>query len=237
VKNASAIVVMMKPPVAGKVKTRLVPPLTFEEAATLYYFFIKDIFSSILSLNALDLFVALDSTKDSPGQLASIIPEAFTTFDQVGETLGERLYNVFERLFSEGFSSVAIIGSDSPDIKPELIEESFRLLEVNSGKVVLGPAQDGGYYLIAMDSLDKRPFEGIEWSTASVLDETIKKLDGKVVLLPKWYDIDRPADILKLLDSGSASESLAYLESKDIPRRIKEFQREREELIDGAGKA
>lgn len=227
-RKTHALAVMVKSPVAGTVKTRLVPPLSMEEAAALYKFFIKDILASVAALSDLDLFVAVLSADDSDGLLSSTIPDALTCFDQAGSTLGERLYNVFERLFRMGYSRVAVIGSDSPDLNPELIDAAFTILKDNVGKVVLGPALDGGYYLIAMDSLDRRPFEDISWSTGSVLDETIKRLDGSAVLLEPWYDIDTAGDILKLARTRTAKESVAYLEGRDLFARVREYLLEME---------
>ena len=234
-RKAHALVVMVKPPIAGMVKTRLVPPLSAEEAAALYHFFIKDIFTSIATLNDLDLFVAVAPASDSFDFLKSTIPQGIERFEQEGSSLGERLYNVFKRLFKADYSRVAVIGSDSPDLKPEFIEEGFGLLNENKGNVVLGPAFDGGYYLIAMDSLDKRPFKDIPWSGASVLEETIERLYGSAMLLPLWHDIDTAEDIVRLAESGTAKESVAYLKERNLFKRCAEFAIERSNEKEGGG--
>ncbi|MEE9542400.1 MAG: TIGR04282 family arsenosugar biosynthesis glycosyltransferase, partial [Thermodesulfobacteriota bacterium] len=211
----------------GFVKTRLVPPLTMEEAANLYCFFLKDIFTSIESLDSVDLdyCAAVVPLDDGDGLLLleSIIPEGVDSFTQVGATLGDRLYDAFERLFDAGYKRVAVIGSDSPDLDPELIAKGFTLLKENAGKVVIGPAMDGGYYLIAMDRLDKRAFEDISWSTSLVLDETLERLNGSAILLPRWYDIDRPADIARLDGSTVASLSSTYLKECAIFKRCRDY--------------
>ena len=225
---ANAIAVMAKSPVPGRVKTRLTPPLTIEEAATLYTHFITDTFSTLKRVTDVKLFLAIlnDGEEEPPG---SIIPEGVEVIEQSGEDLGARMRSVFERLFDGGFKSVAVIGGDSPDISPEYIAEAFLLLEADSSKVVLGPAADGGYYLIAMNRLDERPFSGIKWSTPSVLDDTIASLDGEVELIKPWYDIDEPADIEKLVETGRAKASVAYILKLDIFDRCRDF-------IDGKGK-
>ncbi|MBE9532308.1 MAG: TIGR04282 family arsenosugar biosynthesis glycosyltransferase [Proteobacteria bacterium] len=219
---ANSLVVMAKSPEAGRVKTRLIPPLTGVEAAELYTHFIADIFSTLEMVEDIKIYLALLSVGiEEP--LRIDIPEGVEVIEQSGSNLGERLYNVTKALFDLGHERVAIIGSDSPDIPPEYVSDAFLRLKPGSSKVVLGPAEDGGYYLIAMNHLDERPFRGINWSTPTVLDETVACLAGEVELLKPWYDIDEPKDILRLKGSKRAANSAAYILDNDIFNRCKDY--------------
>jgi len=219
---ANALVVMAKSPVAGRVKTRLIPPLTGVEAAELYTHFLADTFINLKRLEDIKLYLAiLNEGGEEPLELP--IPEGVELVEQSGSELGERLFYITKRLFNKGHERVAIIGSDSPDIPPEYISDAFLSLKPGSSKVVLGPADDGGYYLIAMNRLDERPFRGINWSTPTVLDETIASLGGEVELLKPWYDIDEPKDILRLKGSKRAAKSAAYILDNDIFNRCKDY--------------
>ncbi len=219
---ADALVVMAKQAQAGSVKTRLVPPLTDVEAATLYTHFISDTFSNLKTLKDIKVYLAiLREGGEEPLPLS--IPDGVEVIEQSGDDLGERLCYIAKRLFKKGYRHVAIIGSDSPDLPPEYIIDAFARLKSDSSKVVLGPALDGGYYLIAMSRLDERPFTGIRWSTPTVLNDTIERLAGDALLLEPWYDIDGPGDMAKLAGSVRAKESAAYILERDIFTRCKDF--------------
>lgn len=218
----NAIAVMLKAPREGEVKTRLTPPLTPKEAATLYRAFIKDTFSNLSRLKDMALY-AFFTPADRKGDIINIIPQGISLIPQKDGDLGERIYGVFECLFNSGhrfppfskdgqggFKRVVIIGSDSPDLPLEYIETAFSILKESQGSLILGPATDGGYYLIAMDRLIKTPFEAIRWSTDAVLKDTIKNAVASgitVKLLPEWHDIDRPEDLCFIEDNPTTPES------------------------------
>ena len=146
---------MLKAPVAGQVKTRLVPPLSPKDAARLYTCFILDTFHRMNTLPDIDIIAAFTPQKLAH-RVRKVVPPQIPLIPQKGKDLGERLHNVFSRLFFVGYEKVAIIGSDSPDLPIEYIEKSFSLLnkKLLDGKkeLVLGPSEDGGYYLIAMSN-------------------------------------------------------------------------------------
>lgn len=209
----NALAVMLKAPREGEVKTRLVPPFTPKEAASLYKAFIKDTFSRLSNLTDLTLY-AFFTPAGKKTDIVNIIPQGISLIPQKDGDLGERIYGVFESLFNAGRKKVAVIGSDSPDLPVEYIETSFSMLKESQGSLVLGPAFDGGYYLIAMDRLIKTPFEGIRWSADSVLKDTIKNAVASgitVKLLPEWHDIDRPEDLCFIEDNPTTPESSACL--------------------------
>jgi hypothetical protein len=216
----NALVVMLKVPEPGKVKTRLVPPLDLDEAAGLYRCFIEDTISRVQHISELQgphnnirLFAAY-TPQNQKNAISSILPSTVNLMPQRGHDLGERLFGVFERLFTKNYKRVVIIGSDSPDIPLDFIRRAFELLIMRKGGLVIGPSEDGGYYLIAMDRSWRIPFEGIPWSTCNVLEETIGRCKGKgieVSLLPSWSDIDTIEDIIKLIDNPLTPASSRYI--------------------------
>ena len=216
-----ALAVFVKAPRVGEVKTRLVPPLTDVEASGLYEAFLKDIAERLKSLPH-DIDIHIFYTPDDNAAIAelSAIFKGYQTFiPQIGLTLGDRLTAAFEHLFNDGYAKIAIIGSDSPDLPVEYIEEAFFRLTSTSAEIVLGPAKDGGYYLVAMGKRHYSIFEGINWSTSSVLSETIEraKADGlEVTLLREWYDVDTSEDLKSLIDVNDARHSTSFISTSFI---------------------
>ena len=198
----NALVVMLKVPVAGKVKTRLTPPLKKEDAARLYKCFIQDIFSRISTLNGIDIIAAY-TPKNAAERIKRIVPANTMLIPQKGNDLGERLQNIFSQLFSIGYKKVAIIGTDSPDLPVEYIKKSFSSLNKNTG-IVIGPSRDGGYYLIAMSRYSEEVFKDIPWSTNTVFKITLEKAKKAGLLpafLPEWYDVDESDDLKTLREN------------------------------------
>lgn len=209
--KTDALAIMLKAPASGDVKTRLVPPLTYHEAAELYRCFLDDIFENIRP-DTYDVFASF-TPESRIKDLAGIIPEGIPSFKQEGDTLGDRMYNVFRYLFEKGYKRVSIIGSDIPDMPTEFISESFNSLDGKTS-LVLGPAKDGGYYLIGMDRLQKAPFDGIAWSTGTVLEDTLKNARRSGIsyrLLGEWHDIDTVEDLLLLKGSKRARKSSDFI--------------------------
>ncbi|MBI5903510.1 MAG: TIGR04282 family arsenosugar biosynthesis glycosyltransferase [Deltaproteobacteria bacterium] len=212
--NKDALAIMLKAPVPGNVKTRLSPPLTQEEAAQLYRCFIEDVFIKAAGLKGVDLYAFCAPEGGGADALAGVVSPGVSTFPQEGEDLGARMRNVFKSLFDKGHKKVSIIGTDSPDMPVEYIRSAFTLLDEAS--LVLGPAKDGGYYLIAMNSLFETVFDGISWSTGAVLEQTIEKAKQASIafkLLPLWHDIDTYEDLALLRGSVDAPVSSKYLEA------------------------
>ena len=208
---------MVKAPVPGRVKTRLSPPLSHDEAAGLYRAFLVDIFGSIASIEDVDhyIFHAPFESAGDEETLIDIIPQEMALLAQEGSDLGERMKSVFHRLLKT-HDKAAIIGSDSPDLPVHYIEASYGILDSIEGGVVLGPAEDGGYYLIAMNKPLVTPFENMEWSTVTVLQDTIDRCtaaDVEVRLLPRWYDVDTIDDVRKVREAGRATETCRFIEA------------------------
>ena len=194
---------MAKVPFAGEVKTRLTPPLNPEEAAILSTCFLGDMTTNLADLNANGTEVlVLYTPADAESLLRDLLP-GFRLFAQHGETLGERLINAAAELLSSGFESICLINSDSPTLPGEILTTAASILLQEGDRVVLGPSQDGGYYLIGLKRPHRCLFERIAWSTANVLAHTIERaaeINLPVELLPVWYDVDDAATLRLLCE-------------------------------------
>ena len=129
---------------------------------------------------------------------------------QRGDTLGQRIAHVFEDSFRLGMESVVIIGSDLPDLPPRLVQEALGALRRHEDRLVLGPASDGGYYLIGLNRPHTELFDRIDWGTERVLAQTIeaaKARDLPIVFLDRWTDIDGAADLERIV-SGSSTRGV-----------------------------
>ena len=231
-----ALAVMTKAPQAGRVKTRLVPRLTPEEAAELNKCFLRDTAGAISSAcSGSPRQPNADGTQLLPGAQASpqcgpvavytpvgaesaytdVLPADFSLLSQRGDEFGERLFFAVEDLFKCGFDSLCLIDSDSPTVPAENFEQAVELLSTSEDRVVLGPSDDGGYYLIGVKKPHRHLFEQIDWSTERVLKQTIQRATGiglEVKLLATGYDVDDGAGLKRLCDEllgENASASLA----------------------------
>ncbi|NQT69247.1 MAG: glycosyltransferase [Desulfobacteraceae bacterium] len=198
-KSAKILVVVAKEPVPGKVKTRLFPELSPEEAARLYSCFLQDRLREISALNGIDRAIAF-TPEDARETFTALALDGFELFAQRGKTLGERLNNIFLEKFDRGYDAVSIVDSDSPDLPKSIIKESFQLLSSKQAEVVFGPCRDGGYYLVGMRKPYPELFRNIPWSTENVLTislEKAQKMGLNVKLLSGWNDLDTFEDILE----------------------------------------
>lgn len=195
--HANALVLMARAPLAGKVKTRLVPPFSPEEAAGLYRCLLVDLLESVKSFRHADLFVAFSPAETAP-LFQELVPPAFVLFPQRGGDLGDRMHNVFVDLASKAYKSIVLIGSDLPVFPSHFLEEAFAVLEKPGRDLVLGPSRDGGYYLIGMNRPIRQIFEDIPWGEEEVFIATAqraRRLGLSPSFLPQWFDIDRPEDM------------------------------------------
>ena len=199
------LIIFAKAPVAGQVKTRLVPPLTPEEACRLYRSWAVDTYAAALFLGGVAPEVAYQAHPDFPNpdwmaQGRGQVP----FFYQAAGDLGAKLADAFDRAFKPRCERAAAIGTDSPGLPAEYIREGFERLKDHD--LVLGPAQDGGYYLIGLrQKAVPELFEGISWSTPDVLAGTMKAAENlglSVWLLPEYFDVDRPEDLKKIKAAG-----------------------------------
>jgi rSAM/selenodomain-associated transferase 1 len=177
-------------PESGSVKTRLVPPLSDEETLALYTAFLRDLFARLEKIKKV-LITVFYAGGDDPSTLRQLAPDRFRFAAQEGQTLGERLKNGFGHLLREDGSLAVMIGSDSPDLPLTFVKRAF--LKLKHKDVALGPASDGGYYLIGLRETHPELFSGPAWGTDAVLEQTLEIVRDKRLscsLLPLWYDID-----------------------------------------------
>jgi uncharacterized protein len=249
-----ALAVMTKAPQAGRVKTRLVPPLTTEEAAELNKCFLRDTAAAISSACsrrparppkprrrrvgdannrrethashseaaiARACGIAVYTPFGAESAYNGILSADFSLLPQRGDKFGERLYFAVEDLFKCGFGSVCLIDSDSPTVPAGNYAEAAGLLSATEDRVVLGPSDDGGYYLIGLKKPHRHLFERIDWSTERVLKQTIQRateIGLEVKLLPAGYDVDDGAGLRRLCD-----ELLGKNAGEDVAPNTRKF--------------
>lgn len=202
-RNRCALTVMAKAPVAGQVKTRLTPPLTPEQAAGLNGCFLKDTVASLADASAATgaRWVISYMPTGAEAAFRGILPPGALLLPQRGNGFGERLLRTTEDLFACGFSSVCLIDSDSPTVPTSAFVRAAEELAASGDRVVVGPSDDGGYYLLGVNQRHKHLFEHISWSTAEVGQQTrerAKQLGLPVVSLPAWYDVDDELSLERL---------------------------------------
>ncbi len=204
-KRACALGLMAKAPVAGQVKTRLAPPLTPDEAAALNVCFLRDMAANIEAVSETEPASGLVvyTPAGSEPAFAGVLPEGFALLAQRGSSLGERLCNATDDLLRQGYEAVCLINSDSPTLPQSILIRAIESLAAGGDRVVLGAAEDGGYYLIGLKHAHRNLFNEIAWSTSDVLARTRQRageIDLPVELLPSWYDVDDAETLSRLCE-------------------------------------
>lgn len=196
-----AIIVMAKSPRAGEAKTRLSPALTPEEAAALAACFVKD---AVAGARRLTRNVILAYTPfDGRAAPEALLPGDLLWQEQCSGDLGARLDQAIQHAATFGYSPLIVIGTDSPTLPSALTETAIEALRKNQTDLVLGPTEDGGYYLVGLQKPVPYLFEQIAWSTPQTYDHTLRnaqRMKLRVLRLPVWYDVDTPADLIRLRD-------------------------------------
>jgi rSAM/selenodomain-associated transferase 1 len=196
--HTNALLVVAKRPAPGRTKTRLTPPLSPHTAAALYECFLQDTIELMRQVKVARPVLAYLPAEDKPyfNQLAP----GFELLVQVGDDLGARLDNATTHYLERGCERVVIMDSDSPTLPVDYLVQAFQALD-ESTDIVLGPCDDGGYYLIGMKQPAPRLLREVRMSTPNVVDETLKlaREEGlHVQLLPAWYDVDNVEDLERL---------------------------------------
>jgi rSAM/selenodomain-associated transferase 1 len=214
--GACAIGVMAKAPRAGKSKTRLCPPLHFEQAAALSAAFLRDITENIAlaacqaPIRALVAYAPMGSEHLFDGHLATgtgLIPAIGTPDipDDV-QGFGRCLLHAIQGMLAQGFAAACVLNSDSPTLPTSLLVHAAQALLAPGERVVLGPAEDGGYYLLGMQRVHERMFADIAWSSETVAQSARQRaaeLGLEVVELATWYDVDDRLALARLLEETS----------------------------------
>ena len=184
------LLVFTRNPELGKVKTRLAKTVGNATALKIYTFLLKRTRDIVVKVSADKAVYYSVKVRENDIWDASI----FQKHQQVGEDLGIRMLHAFKNGFKTGYEKVMVIGSDLYDLTAETIENAFIALENN--EVVIGPAEDGGYYLLGMNSLEEKIFKNKDWGTETVRKDTLEDLkDKKVFLLGELNDVDVFEDI------------------------------------------
>jgi uncharacterized protein len=200
-----ALAVMAKAPRVGRVKTRLSPPLTLDQSVAISICFLRDTAETIAAASASGRAAGVVSYTPvgEEALFDGLLPLEFVLIPQRGDGFGERLLATAEDILSCGYGSVCLIDSDSPTVPAAFFEQAVAELERPGDRIVLGPAYDGGYYLIGLKCAHASVFQGIGWSTSAVFAETVAAAEAagiEVVTLPLWYDVD-DAESLEMLRS------------------------------------
>src|SRR6266403_3504029 len=213
--NLCAFGIMTKAPHPGKVKTRLIPPLSLEEAAELNICFLRDLAGSTWQacLKSSAQGVGVYTPIGAESAYENILPRDFFLIPQRGHEFGERLIFAAEDLFTVGFESVCLINSDSPTVPASSFVEAANELAKAGDRIALGPSDDGGYYLLGLKKLHISLFQDIAWSTECVFDQTKRRAAAiglDVYELPGGFDVDDRATLARLCEEliGDESRSL-----------------------------
>ena len=218
------LVMFVRFPEQGQVKSRLAKDLGEEAATNLYRCFVEDLLERF-SKEACRLRIAF-CPAEKEREMREMLGDEFCYIPQMGEDLGERMKLAFLRCFSEGARSVVLIGSDIPDLPARIVDGAFRALD--KYEAVIGPSVDGGYYLLGFkeDTFCGDVFRGLPWGAETVFQETMSILHmaGALVhVLPVWRDIDKQEDIAAVIknseDTGFAdSRTMLYLKAMGLAK-------------------
>jgi len=195
--RANALAVMAKAPLAGQVKTRLLPALSPEAAAEVARCLLVDQLQHLSGFPDADLYLAFAPAEER-ALMEPLAPLRFRLFAQQGADLGARMHNVFQTLHAKGYRNVVLIGGDLAPIPLAIFAEAFAVLEGSPRRVVLGPSRDGGYYLVGCNDLVPEIFARMTWSHGEVLHQTLARLSALAIstrLLPPAFDFDTVDDL------------------------------------------
>jgi uncharacterized protein len=221
-KKADGVVyVVAKAPRPGSTKTRLCPPLSPDQAAQLAGAFLLDTIATVNRSGLTARIVCREASEQH--LLAGLVGLLVPVSVQSGNGLGDALEGAFREALADGAKAVAVLGADSPTLPGFLLREAFAAL-AHGFDVVLGPAEDGGYYLLAARAVHPWLFRDMRWSTDGVASETLRRcraLGLRTHILRTWYDVDDAAslDILRTdllrLPTGTATHTRAVLKDLD----------------------
>ncbi len=221
--NASALILFVKSPVSGRVKTRLAASIGDLHARNLYVCFVRDVVRTAKQIKG-DLHIFYHPPH-SIRQIKDVFGVARYCQPQTGKDLGEKMSHAFGVIFRQHYRRALLIGSDTPDLPKEILDDAMSAL--NHHGAVIGPSVDGGYYLIGFrsETFTATVFEHIAWSTGEVYAETLKNFSQQnlaVHCLPIWQDVDNRTDLKDLstrlmLFPFRAPETFRYLQNLQRP--------------------
>ena len=194
------LLIFVKYPEPGKVKTRLAENIGSENAATLYREMAESIVNELSKLTDYKKIIFFDPPQRKNDIMRWLKFSGFSFMPQEGKSLGERMSNAFNHAFSVGAAKkVVIVGTDCPQVTTQTIVKAFDKLETS--EVVIGPSYDGGYYLLGLKRLIPEVFHDIDWSTNLVFGQTMKKLRN-CGIRPECLEMLRDLDTVEDLSEG-----------------------------------
>jgi rSAM/selenodomain-associated transferase 1 len=218
-----AIAVMAKAPQPGRSKTRLVPPLTADQAAALSAAFLRDITENIaLAARAAPIYGCIAYAPAGlehlfGGHLAAgtgmVLADGSPDMPDNVQGFGRCLLHAVESLLAEGYGAACVLNSDSPSLPTEFLARTAHLLLAPGARAVLGPAEDGGYYLLGVNTAAPHLFADVAWSTDIVTQTTQERaaeIGLDVAMLPEWYDVDDGASLDRLIRELNQQTPRAY---------------------------
>jgi uncharacterized protein len=196
--DRNVVIIFIKYPVPGMVKSRLALDLGKKRAAEIYRELAETVVANVTPQAPEDDYeISLNYSPESAAQqITAWFLRNHLFSPQQGSDLGERMNNAFQHAFAAGYTKALLIGSDCPDISRTIVNRGFTLLDTHN--IVLGPAHDGGYYLIGLRRPEPGLFYGVGWGTERVLQQTLDKINDAgltAALLPQLRDIDRIEDL------------------------------------------
>ena len=214
-----ALAAMAKAPIAGAVKTRLCPPLRPAQAAELARCLLQDRVEQLGAVPGGDRLVAF-TPPEHEAAVRALVPPDVRLMPQQGVDLGARMSGLLTALLAEGYAGALVVGTDTPTLPTACLAEAAVAIGRGAADVVLGPSEDGGYYLIGLTRPAPTLFVDMPWSTATVGEETLRRAraaGGRVLVLPPWFDVDRIEDLARLRedpgkDAYRPRRTIAYLE-------------------------
>lgn len=204
--NGNCVVLFIKEPIRGRVKTRLAAAVGADCTVELYKCFVEDIVSMLEGLSLVTC-CCCDSSGGAE-TLGDWLGRQHSYLAQSGGDLGRRMANAFRDTFAAGFSKAVLIGSDLPDLPCGIIRQAFAALDVHDA--VIGPSSDGGYYLIGFAAPRSLlgVFEDVPWGTDCVFARTMEILNGRGIrtcVLPRWHDVDTWSDVEDLIRRNAST--------------------------------
>lgn len=206
----NGLIVFAREPLPGRVKTRLAADIGDTSAADVYSWMLGNVLDNCRKLVGIETIVYWACDSGAVQSLAGRYDCVSTS--QVNADLGQRMQVAFSEMFTAGFETCCIIGSDAPDLPVSYILEAFDLLIDRKADVVFGPSHDGGYYLLGLSRPCPSLFIDIEWSTPQVLQQSLAAAERaglKAIQLPGWYDIDTHDDLIKYWERSGTNPILA----------------------------
>jgi rSAM/selenodomain-associated transferase 1 len=212
----NALLVVAREPIPGKTKTRLSPPLTPDEAAQLYEMFLLDTLEIMRQVEDVHRFIVY-LPLEANGYFRKLAPD-FQLLPQKGSNLGARLDNSLKQCLNSEYDHAVIMDSDSPSLPAEYVQQAFSELKASDG--VIGPCDDGGYYLIGLNRPAPSLLREVQMSTNNVTQDTLvlaQKEGLRMAQLPMWYDVDNGKELSRLhhdmrsLPSACAPHTRAFL--------------------------